>query len=144
MPSTDLRRPCSPSASLRPPLLAHASTDALAPVLGRASHLSRLVTESLAEGSVRVSRNPARRAERALRLCGAPAPRRQAVLGLGGRLALLQPGQRAFDRLPCVGARLAGSGERLVRPAPRPALPADRRAPVGLPLARVHGGGLRH
>jgi hypothetical protein len=35
-PSTELRRPCGPSASLRPPLLAYASTDACAPVLGRA------------------------------------------------------------------------------------------------------------
>src|SRR5438067_10715261 len=42
-----LRRPSSPSASLRPLLLAHASTDALAPVLDRAQHLGRLCAESV-------------------------------------------------------------------------------------------------
>ena len=34
---TDLRRPCGPSVLLRPPLLAYASTDARAPVLGRST-----------------------------------------------------------------------------------------------------------
>src|SRR6266536_5720055 len=32
-PATDLRRPCGPSPGSAPPLLAHESTDALAPLL---------------------------------------------------------------------------------------------------------------
>src|SRR5438132_12077568 len=56
------------------PLLAHASTDALAPVLGhplgsprRSRGRAPLATESLAEGSVRVSRRPTCGAQRAVR-----------------------------------------------------------------------------
>src|SRR5450759_2504485 len=57
--STDLRRPCDPSALLRPPLLAYASTDACAAMLGPStgvpvtkSREGPLVTEPLAEVSV--------------------------------------------------------------------------------------------
>ena len=51
----DLRRPCGPLPPIpsvwgpqRSVLLAHASADALAAVLGGSSHLDHLVTESLA------------------------------------------------------------------------------------------------
>src|SRR3979490_2678690 len=51
-------------------------------------------------------RGKAYRAERALRLCRAAAAHSQALLAVGGRLALLQSGERAFDRLPGLRAWL--------------------------------------
>ena len=48
-----LRRPCGPSAALPSAVLASASTDARAPVLGGASQPSHLATESLAVLGVR-------------------------------------------------------------------------------------------
>src|SRR5205823_13564488 len=70
--------PISAWGPQRCPLLAHASTDALAPVLGhplgsprRSRGRAPLATESLAEGSVRVSRRPTCGAQRAVRFCRA-------------------------------------------------------------------------
>src|SRR5947209_2702683 len=95
------------------------------------------------EGERNERRSSAWRAARTVRLRRTAAPRVQALLGVGGRLALLQPGQRPFDRVPGVGAGQPWRERTRLRPAPRAAVPAHRRAAVGLPLARVHGGGVR-
>src|SRR2546430_11458990 len=66
------------------------------------------------------------------------------LLGLGGGVAAIQPGQRAQHRLPRGRSLDAWPRTGPGRPAPDTALPAGRGAALDLPVAGVLRDFLRH